>query len=92
MIECQQKNNMIPNYLIRNILILYLGTFLRYIIKRYIRRDNNIKFKELLHGNKFKKKFDDVNADSVMNEFINRLYAFALIIIVILAYILLKKS
>ena len=83
---------MILNYFIRNILILYMGTFIRYIIKRYIRRDKNIKFKELLLGYKFKKNSDDVNADSVMNEFINRLYAFALIIIVILAYILLKKS
>lgn len=82
---------MILNYFIRNILILYMGTFIRYIIKRYIRRDKNIKFKELLLGYKFKKNSDDVNADSVMNEFINRLYAFAIIIIVILVYVLLKK-
>jgi hypothetical protein len=82
---------MILNYFIRNILILYMGTFIRYIIKRYIRRDKNIKFKELLLGYKFKKNSDDVNADSVMNEFINRLYAFAIIIIVILVYIFLKK-
>lgn len=82
---------MILNYFIRNILILYIGTFIRYIIKRYIRRDKNIKFKELLLGYKFKKNSDDVNADSVMNEFINRLYAFAIIIIVILVYIFLKK-
>lgn len=82
---------MTSNYFIRNILILYIGTFIRYIIKRYIRRDKNIKFKELLYGNKYKKKSDDVNADSVMNEFINRLYAFAIIIIVILSYVLLKK-
>ncbi len=68
-----------------------MGTFIRYIIKRYIRRDKNIKFKELLLGYKFKKNSDDVNADSVMNEFINRLYAFAIIIIVILVYIFLKK-
>lgn len=68
-----------------------MGTFIRYIIKRYIRRDKNIKFKELLLGYKFKKVSDDVNADSVMNEFINRLYAFAIIIIVILVYIFLKK-
>lgn len=82
---------MILNYFIRNILILYMGTFIRYIIKRYIRRDKNIKFKELLLGYKFKKNSDDVNADSVVNEFINRLYAFAIIIIVILVYIFLKK-
>ena len=82
---------MILNYFIRNILILYMGTFIRYIIKRYIRRDKNVKFKELLLGYKFKKNSDDVNADSVMNEFINRLYAFAIIIIVILVYIFLKK-
>jgi len=82
---------MILNYFIRNILILYMGTFIRYIIKRYIRRDKNIKFKELLLGYKFKKNSDDVNADSVMNEFINRLYAFAIIIIVILVYIFFKK-
>ena len=68
-----------------------MGTFIRYIIKRYIRRDKNIKFKELLLGYKFKKNSDDVNADSVVNEFINRLYAFAIIIIVILVYIFLKK-
>lgn len=68
-----------------------MGTFIRYIIKRYIRRDKNIKFKELLLGYKFKKNSDDVNADSVMNEFINRLYAFAIIIIVILVYIFFKK-
>lgn len=68
-----------------------MGTFIRSIIKRYIRREKNIKFKELLLGYKFKKNSDDVNADSVMNEFINRLYAFAIIIIVILVYIFLKK-
>ena len=68
-----------------------MGTFIRYLIKRYIRRDKNVKFKELLLGYKFKKNSDDVNADSVMNEFINRLYAFAIIIIVILVYIFLKK-
>nr|MCR5068456.1 hypothetical protein [Prevotella sp.] len=64
---------------------------IRYIIKRYIRRDKNIKFKELLLGYKFKKNSDDVNADSVMNEFINRLYTFAIIIIVILVYIFLRS-
>ena len=83
---------MILNYLIRNILILYIGTSIRYIIKRYICRDKHIKFKELLQGSKFKKNSDDVNADSVMNEFVNRLYAFAIILIVILSSVLLKKS
>lgn len=90
MIEPQQKNRMISDYIVRNVLILYLGTFLRYFIKRYIRRDKNVKFKELLHSDKFKKKNDEINADTVMNEFINRLYAFALIIIVLLAYFLLE--
>ena len=52
----------------------------------------HIKFKELLQGSKFKKNSDDVNADSVMNEFVNRLYAFAIIIIVKLSSVLLKKS
>ena len=79
---------MISDYFIRNVIILYLGTFLRYIIKRYIRRDKNIKFKELLHGDKLKKKSDEINADTVMNEFTNRLYAFALIIILILVIFL----
>ena len=76
-------------YLFRNLLVLYLGTFIRFVFLRYIRR-KDVRFKELLHPAQEGKIDKDNGLDIFTNEMANRSYGcfFLIIIVGILAYFL----
>ena len=76
-------------YLFRNLLILYLGTFIRFVYLRYIRR-KDVRFKELLHPTQEGKIDKDNELDIFTNEMANRSYGciFLIIIVGIIAYFL----
>ena len=76
-------------YLFRNLLELYLGTFIRFVYLRYIRR-KDVRFKELLHPTQEGKIDKDNELDIFTNEMANRSYGciFLMIIVAIMAYFL----
>ncbi len=76
-------------YLFRNLLELYLGTFIRFVYLRYIRR-KDVRFKELLHPTQEGKIDKDNELDIFTNEMANRSYGciFLIIIVGIIAYFL----
>ena len=76
-------------YLFRNLLELYFGTFIRFVYLRYIRR-KDVRFKELLHPAQEGKIDKDNELDIFTNEIANRSYGciFLIIIVGILAYFL----
>ena len=76
-------------YLFRNLLELYFGTFIRFVYLRYIRR-KDVRFKELLHPAQEGKIDKDNELDIFTNEMANRSYGciFLMIIVAIMAYFL----
>lgn len=68
--------------LFRNRLVLYLGVFLRYFLLKVIRR-RNVDFQSLLHGIKCPKDKED-ETFNISNEFTNRLYAIAFIVLIVI--------
>lgn len=76
-------------YLFRNLLELYLGTFIRFVYLRYIRR-KDVRFKELLHPTQEGKIDKDNELDIFTNEMANRSYGciFLIIIVAISVYFL----
>ncbi len=76
-------------YLFRNLLVLHLGTFIRFVYLRYIRR-KDVRFKELLYPAQEGKIDKDNELDIFTNEIANRSYGciFLIIIVGILAYFL----
>ena len=75
--------------LFRNLLELYLGTFIRFVYLRYIRR-KDVRFKELLHPAQEGKIDKDNELDIFTNEMANRSYGciFLIIIVAIIVYFL----
>ena len=73
-------------FLFRNLLVLYLGTFIKFVYLRFIKRS----FKELLHPAQEGKIDKDNELDIFTNEMANRSYGciFLIIIVGILAYFL----
>ncbi len=76
-------------FLSRNLLILYLGTFIRFVYLRFIKR-KDVRFKELLDPVKESKIKKDDEMDIFTNEMANRSYGciFLMIIVAIMAYFL----
>ena len=76
-------------YLFRNLLELYLGTFIRFVYLRYIRR-KDVRFKEMLHPVQEGKIDKDNELDIFTNEMANRSYGciFLIIIVAITVYFL----
>ena len=75
--------------LFRNLLVLYLGTFIRFVYLRFIKR-KDVRFKELLDLVKEGKIKKDDEMDIFTNEMANRSYGciFLMIIVAIMAYFL----
>lgn len=75
--------------LFRNLLVLYLGTFIRFVYLRFIKR-KDVRFKELLGPVKESKIKKDDEMDIFTNEMANRSYGciFLMIIVAIMAYFL----
>ena len=75
--------------LFRNLLVLYLGTFIRFVYLRFIKR-KDVRFKELLDPVKESKIKKDDEMDIFTNEMANRSYGciFLMIIVAIMAYFL----
>ena len=75
--------------LFRNLLVLYLGTFIRFVYLRFIKR-KDVLFKELLDLVKESKIKKDDEMDIFTNEMANRSYGciFLMIIVAIMAYFL----
>ena len=75
--------------LFRNLLVLYLGTFIRFVYLRFIKR-KDVRFKELLDLVKESKIKKDDEMDIFTNEMANRSYGciFLMIIVAIMAYFL----
>ena len=73
-------------FLFRNLLVLYLGTFIKFVYLRFIKRS----FKELLHPAQEGKIDKDNELDIFTNEMANRSYGciFLIIIVGIIAYFL----
>ena len=78
------------DFLFRNLLVLYLGTFIRFVYLRFIKR-KQVRFKELLDLVKESKIRKDDEMDIFTNEMANRSYGciFLMIIVAIMAYFLL---
>lgn len=76
-------------FLSRNLLILYLGTFIRFVYLRFIKR-KDVSFKVLLHPAQEGKIDKDNELDIFTNEMANRSYGciFLIIIVGIIAYFL----
>ena len=76
-------------YLFRNLLELYLGTFIRFVYLRFIKR-KDVRFEELLDPVKESKIKKDDEMDIFTNEMANRSYGciFLMIIVAIMAYFL----
>lgn len=76
-------------YLFRNLLVLYLGTFIRFVYLRFI-RSKDVRFKELLHPVQEGKIDKDNGLDIFTNEMANRSYGciFLIIIVAISVYFL----
>lgn len=75
--------------LFRNLLVLYLGTFIRFVYLRFIKM-KDVRFKELLDPVKESKIKKDDEMDIFTNEMANRSYGciFLMIIVAIMAYFL----
>lgn len=75
--------------LFRNLLVLYLGTFIRFVYLRFIKR-KDVRFKELLDPVKESKIKKDDEMDIFTNEMANQSYGciFLMIIVAIMAYFL----
>jgi len=77
------------DFLFRNLQVLYLGTFIRFVYLRFIKR-KEVRFKELLDLVKESKIKKDDEMDIFTNEMANRSYGciFLMIIVTIMAYFL----
>jgi len=71
----------------RNLFILYLGAFIRFLFHRFIKNNKQITFNFILNGiDKEKIKEDEIF--NARNELMNRLYAFAFFIFIIIIIII----
>lgn len=76
----------------KNLLILYVGVGLRYLYYKLFKKNNYIKYSQLLYGIKNPKTKDE-EIQNKKNEFINRLYSiFTLSLIVLVIAIIQKYS
>lgn len=78
---------MMTELIFRNIMILRLGTLLRYLYLRFIKKNKSASYKQLLN----QKCTGDIKKDEINtfnNEIINRLYAlvFLIVIVIIIAF------
>lgn len=76
-------------YIVQNILAVYIGGTLRFLYHRVICRDKNVSYNRILHGipNAKTKKQDTFN---IKNEMKNRLVTVVFLVILILLGILFK--
>lgn len=77
----------------KNLITLHIGIFIRYLFLRYIKKNRDISYKQLLIGEKNKRndiKEDEINCFN--NEIKNRLYGITFLIIIVIVIIVLTRN
>lgn len=77
----------------KNLFTLHIGIFIRYLFLRYIKKNRDISYKQLLIGEKNKRndiKQDEINCFN--NEIKNRLYGIIFLIIIVIVIIILTQN
>jgi len=72
----------------RNLFILYLGTLLRFLFHRVIKR-KKISYHQILNGIEHEKTKED-EIFNIRNEFINRLYGLGFLLFVVVIIIIIQ--
>lgn len=68
--------------LVKNIIVLYFGAFIRYLLNCVLRRSPKKSFHYILHGIEEKSKEDEIY--NYNNEFVNRVYGFAGLLVIVM--------
>ena len=77
------------NFILKNLFILYLGASLRFLFHRFIKQNKQITYYDILHGiEKERTKEDEIF--NAKNEFINRIYAYGFLLIVVIIIVILS--
>ena len=83
----QEKKMAIIDILCRNLLVLYLGAFIRYVVNRMLKSKKS--FHTILYGVTEKSKEDEIS--NINNEFVNRIYGIVGLIIIVIIIVLIIR-
>lgn len=71
----------------RNLIVLYLGAFIRYVVNCMLKSKES--FQTILHGVTEKSKEDEIS--NINNEFVNRIYGIVGLIIIVVIIVLITR-
>ena len=77
----------IIDILCRNLIVLYLGAFIRYVVNCMLKSKKS--FQAILYGVPEKSKEDEIS--NINNEFVNRIYGIVGLIIIVIIIVLITR-
>ena len=83
----QEKKMAIIDILCRNLIVLYLGASIRYVVNCMSKSKKS--FRTILYGVTEKSKEDEIS--NINNEFVNRIYGIVGLIIIVIIIVLITR-